>query len=340
MLLIDKYRIKTKQDLVFHKNIYHILENFRGNELPNIILYGKSGVGKKSLINLFLKNLYGEEVNLIREQKFTINGYSNSSVDIIIKKSNFHIIIKPENSGLDKYIIQEVIREYAQNFNIRSIFSDIKFKIILIKNAEKLSYHAQTSLRFTMERCAKNCRFILVTKEISKIITPLKSRCVNIRIPKPTYNEIFETLFKLSIQENINLTQTDYHNLIINSNQNIKMAIWLLDIRKYNILNFNQWENTICNIVKMIINCKLITNKFIMDIRKSIYTILISNINPIDLLTKLMIEFINNSKSQINLQIIEETAKYNLRIANGKRYIIHFEAYLLSIFNIIKNIEK
>ena len=61
-----------------------------------------------------------------------------------------------------------------------------------------MSYYAQTSLRRTMERYNDKCRFMMWCKSLSKVIEPLQSRCICLRIPSPTDDELFRYIFKIS----------------------------------------------------------------------------------------------------------------------------------------------
>jgi predicted AAA+ superfamily ATPase len=88
MYLINKYKINSKNDIKFHFNIYNKLlkkdnydkiydflnkdndydkyynklvdhENKDYNDMSNLIIYGPKGSGKKTLINILLKDIYG-----------------------------------------------------------------------------------------------------------------------------------------------------------------------------------------------------------------------------------------------------------------------------------------
>jgi DNA polymerase III delta prime subunit len=118
MLLIDKYHIKNKEDITFHKEIYDKLFNNNYNDLPNLLIHGPQGSGKHTLINLLLKDIYGDDVNNIRNEIYLINEYGNNTKEIIIKQSNNHIVIEPNNNGLDKYIKDVKITEQIKNKRI------------------------------------------------------------------------------------------------------------------------------------------------------------------------------------------------------------------------------
>jgi len=56
--------------------------------------------------------------------------------------------------------------------------------------AENLTKEAQHSLRRTMEKYAANCKIILCCESASRIIEPLRSRCMVIRVSAPSDEEV------------------------------------------------------------------------------------------------------------------------------------------------------
>jgi replication factor C subunit 3/5 len=335
MLLIDKYYIKNKEDIIFHNNIYENLLNGKYDELPNILIHGPPGSGKHTFINLLLKDIYGEDINNIRNETYQINEYGNNTKEIDIKQSNYHIVIEPNNNGLDKYIIQEIVNEYAKRYNIHKI----PYKIIFINNVDNLSYYAQTSLRCTMEKYYKTCKFILCSYQLSKIIEPLRSRCLNIRIPSPSNIEILEILLNIIFKENININLELCFTIIKKAKGNIKIAIWMLELIKNNIYDLDlSWKDLLNEIVNIINYCseKKITLQCINDIRNIFNTILISNISGSEIMIELMEKLINyDYDKDLKSKIIESFAKYEYRLIKGKRNIIHLESLIIHIIYII-----
>ena len=154
-------------------------------------------------------------------------------------QSNYHIIIEPNNNGFDKYLIQEIVQEYARRQMLNIFKTKKKFKIVLIDCVDNLSYYAQASLRRTMEKYVNNCKFILINHQLSKVIEPIRSRCLCIRVPLPSTETVFETLFKIASKENINLSLKEYNSIIKESDNQIGRAIWLLQLhtlKKYLIM--------------------------------------------------------------------------------------------------------
>merc|ERR550537_120590 len=79
----------------------------------------------------------------------------------------------------------------------------IPFKTVVIDEAGTLTGQAQAALRRTMEKYMKTCRIILLCESVSKIIPPLRSRCLAIRIPAPTTEEIERILLKTATKANL-----------------------------------------------------------------------------------------------------------------------------------------
>lgn len=151
MFLIDKYNVNSLDDVILHKNIYkkliigfdqknkfhdlnklqeiiktkqyHKIDEFdqskndiynNYNSMPNLLIHGPAGCGKHTLLKLLLEDIYDSSVNNLTTVKYNICGYGNKVVEVDIKQSKYHLIIEPNNTALDKYLIQEVVKEYAK----------------------------------------------------------------------------------------------------------------------------------------------------------------------------------------------------------------------------------
>lgn len=351
MFLIDKYKIKDPWDVIIHENIYLKLLNIDSlnswntksldskiyfKNLPNLFIFGSPGCGKTSLINLLLKRIYGNIK--IMNVKYNIQGYGCNNIEVDIPQSQYHIEIYPTSTGLDKYYVQEIIKEYAER-KLITFDNIINFKIIWIKNIEKLSYYAQTSLRCIMEKYSKSCKFILSGKYISKVLDPIKSRCLLLNIPIPTKLNILKILMNISYKENNFIKLQDYFEIIDNCDFDIKNAISFLEMKYNNIPIKILWKENILeiiNIIKQIINYKIIKENNIEKIRNILYKLFITNINPTLIIIKItenLLEIIKNKK--IYLNIIKSAVYYENNISNGKRSIIHLESYIFDILNIL-----
>lgn len=62
--------------------------------------------------------------------------------------------------------------------------------VVIINEADSLTRDAQAALRRTMEKYMSNMRIILCANSTSKLIAPIKSRCLLVRVAAPTENEV------------------------------------------------------------------------------------------------------------------------------------------------------
>ena len=227
-------------------------KSWRYSNLQHLVLYGPKGCGKEYVVDNLLKKIYGNIET--KEIEYTISGYSNSKEKVMINQSRYHIIIEPNNNGFDKYLIQEIIQEYAKTENL-TIFKYKKlFKVVIINKIDNLSYSAQASLRRTMEKYADTCKFIFICDQLSKIIEPLRSRCLLIRIPLPNDLQIIETITQISLRENIKLDKNDYKYILDNCESKVNNAIWLLEMKKFNTPNSHSWKLVINKMIDLVIN--------------------------------------------------------------------------------------
>jgi len=337
---IKKYIFKGHQyqNCFFHTDILEKFKNIsKDNCIPHIILYGPHGSGKKTIIRLFLEMIFDKDINNLKDVNYKVSGSGNTTTEILIKQSNYHIVINPTNTNFDRYLIQDVVKEYAKRIPI-NIFSVKKnFKIVLINNVDKLSYYAQTSLRRTMEKYSSTCRFILWCNTLSKVIEPLSSRCLPFRIQSPTNKEILKYILMICNYENIKIDLNKINSLINTSNCNIKKILWNLELFKEFKSNdqcLTSYEETILMIFNLIKNGK---NANILVIRELIYTILITNISGTDIIVNLVEKLLNSTKinNEDKYKIIEKATYFEHKLIKGRREIIHLEGFIQSVLKIL-----
>ena len=311
----------------------------------HLVIYGRPGCGKEFLVNKLLEKIYGKKNIELNEVEYTINGYGNSKTKVNIKQSKFHIVIEPNSNGFDKYLIQEIIQNYAKTELLNILKYKRLFKIVVINKIDNLSNTAQASLRRTMENYADKCKFIFICDQLSKMIEPLRSRCIEIRVPLPNNVEIINTLLHITKNEKINLSSNDIIYILKNCNQRIHNAIWLLELK----INGCEYENSksdiIEKIVEMIIDKKNYNSKNIYIVlkkcREFFYKLSITNIQTNEIINEIMKKLLKYF-DDINLKshIIEITSIFELRKSQGTRHIECFEAYLIRLIFLFTNYIK
>jgi len=232
-LWMDKYQPKKIEDLDYNHQITNILKTIAQKEdFPHLIFYGAEGAGKKTRIRALLSLLYGQGVNKtnseIRELKV-----NSTNVEYLITSSNYHLELTPSDADHhDRVIIQKVIKESASTAQIDTK-NQRNFKIIVLQEIDNLTKEAQAALRRTMEKYMKSCRLIMSCNSLTKIIPPIRSRCLSIRVPCPTNNDIKTILNNIKITEKLsNISDKQIDSIIQSSDRNIRRAINSLQLSK------------------------------------------------------------------------------------------------------------
>ena len=67
--------------------------------------------------------------------------------------------------------------------------------MVVIHEADALTRDAQAALRRTMEKYMSNMRLVLCANSTSKLIAPIRSRCLLMRVAAPSADEVRLPLF-------------------------------------------------------------------------------------------------------------------------------------------------
>jgi len=319
----------------FHQQSLEKLKSMSGdNRLSHLIFYGPEGSGKKTLIKKFLEMTFDKSINNTKEFQYLVTGSSNVQTPIGIEQSNYHIVIEPNNNNFDRYLVQDVVNEYAKRIPLNIFTAKKPFKVVVINNIDCMSYYAQTSLRRTMEKYSDTCRFIMWCRSLTKVIDPLRSRCYCFKVGAPSQEDIFMNLVQVSCQEGYKLKLKEYFNIVKLSDNNIKTSLWLLQLKNLDIEYSTSYDNAIITIVDLILKHNI---KDVLNIREIIYRIMITNIGCAKILKDILNKLIVNKDLSFDVKekIIDAAANFEYRIVKGRREIIHIEGFIISCMNLI-----
>jgi replication factor C subunit 3/5 len=331
----NDWKTHSPKKCFFHKEILHKLKTISSDDcLPHIIFYGNPGSGKKTIINLFLEQIFDKSVYNLDDSKYIVVSSGNIENEVIVKQSDHHIIIEPGNNNFDRYLIQDIVKEYARRYPLCIFESSREFKMVQINNLDNLSYYAQTSLRRTIEKYSKTCRFIMWCYSLSKVIEPLRSRCLCIHIPTQSEDELIKWTFHIASLEKINLNFNVLTNIVESSNGNLKDILWKLDMYRYCGKITNNYQCALNNLID-----EILTTHDILSIRDHIYKMMITGISSRiiirDMLDIILIKIYDYSKDKI-FKIIDNASLYEYRLSKGRRDIIHIETFIENIINLLK----
>ena len=345
--LLEKYKPRTIHDFLFNTHILEQLLHIASyDDIPHIIISGPPGGGKKTLVNFFLEAIYDSDVNRVSKCIYSVSG-SSTKKDVEILQSNYHIIIEPTNTNHDKYILQEIIKQYAMHKSFSFFKTQRNFKTIVILNIENLANNSQAALRRTMELYAKSCRFIMVCNNLSKIFDPLKSRCRIFCVPLATQSNIYDIITHISMMENILLSNVEKMAIINDSQGKLKKAIWMLDAIKYDVDPHIVLDEMFVDVVDMILHTLAVTSKDIIktvfeQVRANIYLILITNIDGSTIFTTILDGLMDRIEDDfICIEIIQIVSNAEYALIHGRRDITHIDTFVAQIMQVcIRNKTK
>lgn len=338
MFLIDQYRPTSINDSHFHFEILKLLEVMSKNDnIPHIIFYGPEGSGKRTIINIFLEMLFDSGVHKTKDTTYKVVGSGNKKNDVVVKQSDYHIVIEPQNNNFDRYLIHDIVKEYAKRRSLGIFKTDRPYRVILINNIDNMSYYAQTSLRRTMEIYSDKCRFVMWCKSLSKVIAPLRnSRCIAIRIPAPTDNEMLKYIIYVSVKENMLLSIDQYINIVKNANGDVKHALWDLQFMKSGYELNTNYTQTITKIIDLLLENKLENVPFI---RNALFSIMITNFDGTTILRDIIDAICMHTKlsETLKFKIINSSGYLEHQLIKGRREIMQFDAFIISAIKFIND---
>lgn len=335
--LIDEFAPKIYEDVFFHTEIYQRLKMMSiDNSIPHVIFHGPPGSGKKTMMSIFLKMIYGDEIAKLYSTAYNIPGSGNKTKKEFVQSSSHHIIINPTNTNFDRYLVHEIVKRYAGSRTIELTQNpNSKFKTIQISNLDRLSHSAQTSLRRMIEVNASTCRFIMWCDNLSNVIGPLKSRCVCIRVPRPTPGNMFAYLTYVSLKKKFDPSFDTLTEIVKYSECNIRTALWCL---QHYILGYEYNTNynlAIDRMVGMIMKRDIENVEIIRDV---FFNIWITNYEGVKIIRDILRQIINSDRlsEKCIANIIIKTSEIEFNILRGRRQIIHFDSFVTSIMKKIQ----
>jgi DNA polymerase III delta prime subunit len=164
-LWTEKYRPRTVKDTILPKHLKAIFQKFVDQkDLPNLLLYGTSGVGKTSVALAALDEIGCDSIK--------INASWERNLDTLETK----------------------VKQFASSISISG-----GRKYVIFDEADWLNANStQPALKTFMEDYSKNCGFIFTCNFKNRILDAIHSRCslVNFKISKEEKAGLAQEFFK------------------------------------------------------------------------------------------------------------------------------------------------
>jgi len=203
----EKQRM-DKYGIIGYEPIVDIFQNIiTTKNVPNLMIYGKSGTGKSYLVHWLLMKLFK---NHIKDRVLMMSLIDERGISTMREK------IKAFSNILVK-----------EDPNLPSV------KVIVFDQAEYLSMDAQNALRRIIELSNNITRFIFITRNTRAIIDPILSRCLQLNF----CSSAVEKRKKDYINFFPNVAQKDIYEICdIYNNFGMEIAV-LENMNMYNLEN-------------------------------------------------------------------------------------------------------
>lgn len=283
---IEKYRPKNINDIISHdQNIETIKKLLINSSLPHLLFYGSPGTGKTSTILALAKEIYGNNIRLM-----------------IMK------LDASDDRGINS--VREDIKGFAEKTNM----FQKGVKLIILDEADSMTFDAQSALRRIIEKYSATVRFCLICNYENKIIHAIRSRCANFRFSNIDIKHITTKLEQISNDEKLQYNSKVINTIAHLSKGDLRKAINLLQtisMQPNNITEAICYETAgipsideINKILSILIDSKydfnMCNNELINIIKYKGYSLSI-------VLRELITEIVNNENILINMaQIISD----------------------------------
>ncbi|EPX72260.1 DNA replication factor C complex subunit Rfc5 [Schizosaccharomyces octosporus yFS286] len=339
MLWLDQYRPKTLSSLDYHKQLSERLISLAAtNEFPHLLIYGPSGAGKKTRTVAILRELYGPGAEKLKIDQRTFLTPSNRKIQINIVSSLHHIEITPSDVGnYDRVVMQELLKDIAQSAQV-DLQAKKRFKVVIINVADELTRDAQAALRRTMEKYSNNIRLILVANSTSKIIEPIRSRTLMVRVAAPSESDIIKVMSQILATQELEAPASLLEKIANNCSRNLRKAILLLETihaksphnrqltDNGSQLPLPDWQTFIIQMGTSILQEQ--SPARILVVRSMLYDLLSHCIPPTIIFKELLGFFLLKVDAKMHPLLIQSVANYEHRARMGNKSIFHLEAFV------------
>ena len=184
-LWVEKYRPHKIKDCILPDGSKKSFQGFlTQGEIPNLLLSGPAGVGKTTVARALCDEI----------------GAS-------------YLLINGSDEGRSIDTIRNKVKQFATSV---SLTSSAAHKVVILDEADNMTYDVQMILRAAIEEYHINCRFIFTCNFINKLIDPIKSRCTVVDFTiKPSHKEKLQEQFFYRIRDILNTESIKYDDKII-----------------------------------------------------------------------------------------------------------------------------
>jgi len=205
-------------------------------------------VGNKQNIQPFIKWLLEWDINNKRNKCALISGVCGVGkslfVELLLKRHDYNIINLTLNDERDKEFMTNVKRTLIKT---KKTF-DGQENVLVVSDIDCGGDYGFIS---SLTECIKDSKIPIVCicdNRYNQSIKPILSYCVDFKMTKPSYQDVYRLIYKIVMTEKIRIKESEIKQLYEQSNGDIRFIINTLDLgfknSKKNIQNTNMFETT------------------------------------------------------------------------------------------------
>jgi replication factor C subunit 2/4 len=212
-LWVDQYRPQLIKDIVQQDDIKQIIEHaINEKNITHMLFYGPPGTGKTTTALALVREMFKcddvlKSDKLMNERVLELNASDERGIKVVRDK----------------------IKTFASASLDTQVVSVPAFKVIILDEADAMTSDSQFALRRIIEKYTTLTRFILICNYVTKIITPLSSRCTKLRFQSISA----DSLHKIMNRINVELDQDTLQYLYDVSNGDLRKAINIIQRASY-----------------------------------------------------------------------------------------------------------
>ncbi|MFC6615436.1 AAA family ATPase [Halopenitus salinus] len=163
-------------------------------EPMNLVVQGPPGVGKTAATRALAREAHADPENDLIE--INVADFFDRSKKEIRTDPRFESFLSGRSRLAKRDMINRVLKESAAYAPMSG-----EYKTVVLDNAESVREDFQQALRRVMEQYHRTTQFVITTRQPTKLIPPIRSRCFPVQMRAPTVEETIDVLETIADRE-------------------------------------------------------------------------------------------------------------------------------------------